>query len=342
MTDLTTKDLKQLLAEGRWAAKYAWNHYEELAAREATYTLYGALEHGIGAARPGRLVSKRSRILKFNKPKSDFTVYELDSEYKLLRVSHVINSQNYDTYHCFELNGILYACPFRYNQKEIVRNEVLAIGYKDGKPYYFGAIGSNRVSADFYEYISPEKVHVVEYSYHPVSKYSLHGYLLDPNAPLGELSSPAQRACCEEKPMYTDFSMFFRGTETVEQEEKVANHQISDWIDNVLNSDIPDKIAAFCFNLYEKGNGSWSMELVGASRFDLEDEDWPCDEITDFDSRKDPYKWEMDCTWQEALAHIVNELKEYLTNGKHAELLKSRTGVGIGFVDGDIEILHSK
>ncbi len=342
MTDLTTKDLKQLLVEGRWAAKYAWNHYEELAAREAIYTLYGALEHGIGAARPGRLIPKRSRILKFNKPKSDFSVYELDSEYKLLRVSHVINSQNYDTYHCFELNGTLYACPFRYNQKEIVRNEVLAVGYKEGKPYYYGAIGSNRVNADFYEYISPEKVYVVEYSYHPVSKYSLHGYLLDSNAPLGELSSPAQRAYCEEKPMYTDFSMFFRGTETVEQEEKVANHQISDWIDNVLNSDIPDKIAAFCFNLYEEGNGSWSMELVGASRFDLEDEDWPCDEITDFDSRKDPYKWEMDCTWQEALAHMVNELKEYLANGKHAELLKSRTGVGVGFVDGDIEILHSK
>ena len=35
-------------------------------------------------------------------------------------------------------------------------------------------------------------------------------------------------------------------------------------------------------------------------------------------------------------------LKEYLENGKHAALLKSRTGVGVGFVDGNIEILYNK
>ncbi|MBQ3002171.1 MAG: hypothetical protein IJD82_00410 [Clostridia bacterium] len=117
---------------------------------------------------------------------------------------------------------------------------------------------------------------------------------------------------------------------------------MSDWIDNLLDTDIPDDVAAFCFNLYEDGDGVWSMELVGSGRFDTEDEDWPCDEITDFGSRENPYGWEMECSWEDALAYIVNALKEYLTYGKHAELLKSKNGIGVGFVDGNLEILYNK
>ena len=120
------------------------------------------------------------------------------------------------------------------------------------------------------------------------------------------------------------------------------NMNISNWIDNMLNTDIPDNIVAFCFNLYEEGDGNWSMELVGSDWFDLEDEDWACNEITDFESRKNLYEWKMDCDWEDALAYMVNELTEYLANGKHSELLKSSIGVGVGFVDGNIEILHSK
>ena len=120
------------------------------------------------------------------------------------------------------------------------------------------------------------------------------------------------------------------------------NMNISNWIDNMLNTDIPDNIVAFCFNLYEEGDGNWSMELVGSDWFDLENEDWAYNEITDFESRRNLYEWKMDCDWEEALTYMVNELTEYLANGKHSELLKSSIGVGVGFVDGNIEILHSK
>jgi len=120
------------------------------------------------------------------------------------------------------------------------------------------------------------------------------------------------------------------------------NKDISNWIDDVLNTDIPDGVVAFCFNLYDEGGETWSMELVGAERFELEDEDWPCYEITDFDSRNNLYEWSMDCNWEDALAYMVNELTEYLLNGKHSGLLKSSLGVGVGFVDGNLEILHSK
>lgn len=120
------------------------------------------------------------------------------------------------------------------------------------------------------------------------------------------------------------------------------NSAITDWIDNVLNTVIPERIVAFCFNLYEEGDGNWSMELVGSDWFDPEDGDWACNEITDFGSRENLYMWKMNCDWEESLAYMIQELKEYLANGARAELLKSKAGVGVGFVDGDIEILYSK
>ena len=122
----------------------------------------------------------------------------------------------------------------------------------------------------------------------------------------------------------------------------MMNRSLADWIDNLLNRDIPENIVAFCFNLYEESDESWAMELVGTDCFDLENEDWACNEITDFDSRNKLYNWKMVCEWEDALNYMVNELNQYLEEGKYAKLLKSQTGVGVGFIDGNIEILHSK
>ena len=124
--------------------------------------------------------------------------------------------------------------------------------------------------------------------------------------------------------------------------EKIMNNSVSNWIDKILDQEIPNTVVAFCFNLYEESDGSWAMELVGTERFDLEDEDWACNELTDFGSRECLYNWEMECEWDEALEYMVKELSQYLENGKYAELLKSKDGVGVGFVDGNIEILHTK
>ena len=117
---------------------------------------------------------------------------------------------------------------------------------------------------------------------------------------------------------------------------------VANWIDKLLDTEIPEKVVAFCFNLYEEGDGTWSMELVGTDWFDLEDEDWACNELTDFGSRECLYTWEADCEWEDALHDMVDALNLYLANGTHAELLKSKIGVGVGFVDGNLEILHHK
>ena len=117
-------------------------------------------------------------------------------------------------------------------------------------------------------------------------------------------------------------------------------NKVSEWIDGVLSAPVPDEVVAFCFNLYENDEYYWSMELIGAGRFDPEDQDWACDEVTDFNSRESLFTFQAECEWDEALQTMIDILKKYLNEGKYADLLKSQKGVGVGFVDGDIELLY--
>ena len=212
MIELTLEDLKKLLSDGRHARQYALDHYEELAVREAAYTLYGPYAYHTGAAVPWGYTPKRARNLTLKTRRKKYLIYELDSEYKLIRVRYVFNSVNDNTYHCFELDGVQYACPFLFNRKEKSLGEVVAVNYKNGKPYYSAFLAENVLFAHFFEFVSQEKVLITEYAYNPVSKYTMHGYLTDPDAPIGALNAAIQRLCFEEEPVYTDFSQYFRNT----------------------------------------------------------------------------------------------------------------------------------
>lgn len=119
--------------------------------------------------------------------------------------------------------------------------------------------------------------------------------------------------------------------------------QVEAWIDSLNLDHIPKEVVAFCFNLYDGwDNTNWSMELIGADGFDLEDTDWACGEVTDFGSRDMEFKWVFEGEWDAALTQMVAALKRYLDNGKFAALLKEKNAVAVGFVDGDLEILFTK
>ena len=84
------------------------------------------------------------------------------------------------------------------------------------------------------------------------------------------------------------------------------------------------------------------MELVGTERFDVDDENWSCDEVTDFGTREGLLAWNKNSEWDVVLEDMSTVLKQYLENGEYAHILKSKESGGIGFVDGDVEILFSK
>ena len=60
---------------------------------------------------------------------------------------------------------------------------------------------------------------------------------------------------------------------------------------------------------------------MGTASFDLDDEDWACDEITDFETREDPLSWKAEADWNEVLSDTASALKQYLEIGLFANSL---------------------
>ena len=115
--------------------------------------------------------------------------------------------------------------------------------------------------------------------------------------------------------------------------------KLSAWLDDVFSREIPDGIVSVCFNLYEDGENFWSLEVVGCSSFNSEDPDWACDEVTDFETREEPFEWTENAIWEQVLSDVTQLLYQYVQEGKASAYLNSLKGVAVGFADGDLNIL---
>lgn len=117
------------------------------------------------------------------------------------------------------------------------------------------------------------------------------------------------------------------------------------WLDDLLeNNNMPENTAAFNFNLYEESveDHIYSVQLIASERFDKDDPDWPCDEV--WSSEEDVFcvdtSDEEDTGWKHALSLFSEMCSEYLENGKYKAVLLDSQGIGIGFVDGDIDLIY--
>ena len=116
------------------------------------------------------------------------------------------------------------------------------------------------------------------------------------------------------------------------------------WLTAALDSPIGKEVKAFAFNLYEPSgdpNVKFGIELIGAGIFDEDDSDWACEEVwepetggLDIPVAYSSRHWESCLAKVKALvARLLNEDSEVATK------LKAVQGIGIGFVDGDLEVV---
>ncbi len=117
----------------------------------------------------------------------------------------------------------------------------------------------------------------------------------------------------------------------------------SNWLDDVLEQDLPEGIIAFNFNLYEGSKGTYDIQLIGADEFEEEDSDWACTDYYTTGENICYIKREKEIeSWEKGLNYIKELVMQYLSEGKRSHILKNSSAVGIGFVDGDLEIIYHK
>ena len=130
----------------------------------------------------------------------------------------------------------------------------------------------------------------------------------------------------------------------IEKGNEVIYSDFSDWMDKHLSKDWPNEIVAVNFNLYEGAEPTYQkyhVEMIGCGMFDEHNSDWACDEI--FTTRDDLFfipRTNEIAYYEQGLSFAASLVKKYLHEGKYADKLKRYVAVGIGFVGGDIEILH--
>ncbi|MCP1124147.1 hypothetical protein NKR74_12625 [Bacillus sp. 3103sda1] len=115
----------------------------------------------------------------------------------------------------------------------------------------------------------------------------------------------------------------------------------SNWLNQLFEQEIPKGIKAFNFNLYEGEEGTYDIQLIGSDEFDEDDSDWAC---TDYFSSGEAIcyikRTEEIEDWEQGLSYITMLVERYLNEGENANILKNASVIGIGFVDGDIDILY--
>lgn len=120
--------------------------------------------------------------------------------------------------------------------------------------------------------------------------------------------------------------------------------QFRNWLDAAA-SQASQSIAAFSFNLYEPvrvPGVKFGIELIGARTFSPHDHDWPCDEIWSPAPRGiDIPEHFSGADWEDCLDKAKALVADYLTSTS-GHWLQAGEAVGIGFVDGDLEVIWAR
>jgi len=114
------------------------------------------------------------------------------------------------------------------------------------------------------------------------------------------------------------------------------------WLTDSVSTAIPASVRAFSFNLCElDDDGSpFGVELIGSSEFDIEDGDWACDEVWAATPRmlEIPVAFSSR-SWEGCLAAVKRLVIAAIDADGAGEILQTREGVAVGFVDGDLDLV---
>ena len=125
---------------------------------------------------------------------------------------------------------------------------------------------------------------------------------------------------------------------------KQFQEEFERWLNDCLSDGCPSEAVAFVFNLFEQNSihSRYGIEFVGTSEFDLEDTDWACAEVWEPSLGRScsiPISF-CDQDWETCLARVRVLILDILAaDTPLSNTLRSKIGIGLGFVDGDLHLL---
>ena len=122
---------------------------------------------------------------------------------------------------------------------------------------------------------------------------------------------------------------------------------LKDWLDKSLQEKIPEEVKALNFNLYEPAgidDIKFGIELIGSSNFDEKNSDWACEECWEPTQRQlvIPISCSSD-DWRTCQEVITEYLARYINSEFQKSKIKNQIiAIGVGFVDGDLDVIYKK
>jgi hypothetical protein len=116
--------------------------------------------------------------------------------------------------------------------------------------------------------------------------------------------------------------------------------QFISWVDRVLFEYGQAPAVAYNFNLYEHEK-AFVIQFIGTKSFDTNDDDWACEAA--FSSGEDLFELPHSVVgpdWRKGLEATRFLVEAYLERSERAQSLKASRAVGVGFVDGDVELIY--
>lgn len=105
--------------------------------------------------------------------------------------------------------------------------------------------------------------------------------------------------------------MFFWKKRKENKIEEFNYVRFTTWCNKILQNPLPENTKAINFTLYEEAQPNvFGIQFVATSSFQLNNDDWACDEI--FSSNENMYFFANSNGWEYALKEVEENVKAYL------------------------------
>lgn len=341
------------------AVKYAEEHFEELRAGEqnAAKKVITSLGYDLGIACPSLIVHKvirghkKGRIIKEIPTGEDcnYNIISYDEDGNPVAVRAYNKWGTHEAEYFFLYEGYVWAVRLYDHSGEGSHATLYRMLFEDGKICSYYMMEPFYLWGEEYEYPEDEDapIRCKRYYYVPGRVET------SKDVPAGQEHSPMTEYLYEinrdgkkiveyvkEGDGYAFCREYVSGKRKKSATQKPAQNtfaRLCEWMDKELERELPERSCGVYFSLTEGNEDGFDITMCFTKNFDKEDEEWACDVTEEFGTFTVFTNGE--CRWEDILAWSCKYLKEYLQKGTRKEMLKSFAGIGVGFDEGDVEII---